>query len=330
MANGQKNEIKYTISFDVDKKKFASIKSDLQSLSTLKLSDLINTENLTDAKAKMQTLKSTIQEVNSALNSAYNISSGTYNIEKFHNSLKVDLKDVAQAYSSAGAAGEQAFGKMHAAITRTQLPLKESYHLLKEMGQTLTNTIRWSISSTAINAFTGSVQNAWSFVKSLDSSLNDIMIVTEKSSDDMKEFAVQANKAAKALGATTKDYTKASLIYYQQGLSDSEVAARAEVTNKVANVTKQSTDTASELLTAVWNGYKVSAEEAELYVDKLSAVAASTASDLNELATGMSKVASAANIMGVDIDQLNAQLATIVSVTRESPESIGTALRFRA
>jgi TP901 family phage tail tape measure protein len=80
-------------------------------------------------------------------------------------------------------------------------------------------------------------------------------------------------------------------------------------------------------LTAVWNGYKVSAAEAELYVDKLSAVAATTAADLEELSTGMSKVASAANIMGVDIDQLNAQLATIVSVTREAPESIGTALK---
>ena len=41
----------------------------------------------------------------------------------------------------------------------------------------------------------------------------------------------------------------------------------------------------------------------------------------------MSKVASAANIMGVDIDQLNAQLATIVSVTRQAPESVGTALK---
>jgi hypothetical protein len=30
----------------------------------------------------------------------------------------------------------------------------------------------------------------------------------------------------------------------------------------------------------------------------------------------MSKVASAASTMGVDIDQLNAQLATVISVTR--------------
>jgi TP901 family phage tail tape measure protein len=41
----------------------------------------------------------------------------------------------------------------------------------------------------------------------------------------------------------------------------------------------------------------------------------------------MGKVASAANIMGVDIDQLNAQLATVVSVTRQAPESVGTAFK---
>jgi TP901 family phage tail tape measure protein len=59
----------------------------------------------------------------------------------------------------------------------------------------------------------------------------------------------------------------------------------------------------------------------------LAKVAARTAADLEELSTGMSRVASAASIMGVDIDQLNAQLATIVSITREAPESIGTALK---
>jgi hypothetical protein len=36
----------------------------------------------------------------------------------------------------------------------------------------------------------------------------------------MADFAAEANKAAKALSTTTTEYTKASLIYYQQGLSD--------------------------------------------------------------------------------------------------------------
>ena len=143
----------------------------------------------------------------------------------------------------------------------------------------------------------------------------------------MERFADRANKVAKSLGSSTLDYTNASLIYYQQGLSDKEAAARAEVTLKAANVTGQTGQEVSEQLTAVWNGYKVTAEEAELYVDKLAAVAAATASDLEELSTGMSKVASAADLMGVDIDQLNATLATVVSVTRQAPESVGTAFK---
>ena len=41
----------------------------------------------------------------------------------------------------------------------------------------------------------------------------------------------------------------------------------------------------------------------------------------------MSKVASAAAAMGVGEDQLAAQLSTIISVTKQAPESVGTALR---
>jgi len=41
----------------------------------------------------------------------------------------------------------------------------------------------------------------------------------------------------------------------------------------------------------------------------------------------MSKVASAANAMGVSEEQLAAQLSTIISATRQAPESVGTALR---
>ena len=145
----------------------------------------------------------------------------------------------------------------------------------------------------------------------------------------MANFAVQANNAAKELGKTTTDYTNASLIFAQQGLNDKEIAERAAITLKTANVTGQSTDAVSEQLTAVWNGYKVTAEEAELYVDRLAAVAATTASNLEELSTGMSKVASAAAAMGVGEDQLAAQLSTIISVTKQAPESVGTALTIQ-
>ena len=122
------------------------------------------------------------------------------------------------------------------------------------------------ITSSAINNLTGSIQQAYGYVKNLDSSLNDIRIVTGKSADEMERFAKTANNAAKNLGASTLDYTEAALIYYQQGLSDQEVEARTNITLKTANVTGQTGSEVSEQLTAVWNGYKVSAEEAEKYI----------------------------------------------------------------
>jgi hypothetical protein len=38
-------------------------------------------------------------------------------------------------------------------------------------------------------------------------------------------------------------------------------------------------------------------------------------------------VASAANAVGVDADQLNGQIATVIATTRQAPESVGTAFK---
>lgn len=325
------NRITYQVGYQVDKTALNEIKASLQSLQLLTANDLMKldkTMNLRQANEQLQQIKKSASEVSDALSRSFNTNLGTLNISKFNTELKkLDINRVYRDFSAAGVAGQTAFRNVTTQILTTNMQLKQTHSLLDSMAVTMRNTIKWSISSAVMNSFTGSIQQAYGYTKSLDRSLNDIRIVTQKSAEDMADFAVQANKAAQGLAASTTDYTNASLIYYQQGLDDEEVAARTEVTLKAANVTQQDTAEVSEQLTAVWNGYKVSAEEAELYVDKLAAVAASTASDLEELSTGMSRVASAAALMGVDVDQLNAQLSTIISVTRQAPESVGTALR---
>lgn len=252
------------------------------------------------------------------------------NIETFNSVLKKSSGSVESIYNNfkkAGASGEAAFRNMASQLAKVQTQVKQTHGWLDKMAITFANTVKWNISSSVFNSLTGSIQQAWNFTKALDSSLNDIRIVTGKSADEMDRFAIKANAAAKELGATTKDYTNASLIFAQQGLSDKEIEAKTNVTLKVANVTGQDATAVSEQLTAVWNGYKASAEEAEIYADRLAAVASKSASNLQELATGMSKVASAAATMGVSEEQLAAQLSTIISVTRQAPESVGVALK---
>lgn len=329
MANG--GRIDYSIGFNVDKTGLNQIKSSLQEIKNLTAQDIMRIGGHSDIKKaenELKALKTSISQIDGALDRAFNTDLGTLNVSKFNQALKgLNLNKVYQDFSKAGVAGQTAFRNVTSQILTTNMQLKQTHSFINNMATTMANTVKWGAASSVMNGFTRNVQKAYGYVKSLDTSLNDIRIVTGKSADEMERFAVKANNAAKELGKSTTDYTKASLIYYQQGLSDEDVAARAETTLKAANVTGQSGEAVSEQLTAVWNGYKVSAEEAELYIDKLAAVAATTAADLEELSTGMSKVASAADLMGVDIDQLNAQMATIVSVTRQAPESVGTALK---
>lgn len=328
---GMANQIKYRVGFDVDSKALKSLQNELIQLQKMTSKDFMKINpgsDLKKAETELQQIRKTVKQVDDALDKAFNSKLGTINLTKFKQQLHgLNINKIYSDFSKMGVAGQAAFRSLSGQMLTVNTRIRESHSLLDKMATTLGNTLKWNIASTAINGMTRSIDQAWGYVKSLDGSLNDIRIVTGKSSDEMARFAVQANNAAKQLGKTTTDYTKASLIYAQQGLSDEEIEARARITLKAANVTGQSTDAVSEELTAVWNGYKVTAEEAELYVDRLAAIAAHTASNLEELSTGMSKVASAAAAMGVGEDQLAAQLSTIISVTRQAPESVGTALR---
>lgn len=318
------NRINYTIGYTVDKTGLQQLQSLFQTIA-FQAQEPGNKMN-----AGLQQAGKTATQLDAILEKCFNQDLGTLNVTRFNQELKkanLTTSQIKTDLAGAGATGAMAFNNLGSSILKTNIQLKQTNKLLDSMAVSMANTVKWGITSSIFNTVTSSISKSVNYAKQLDKSLNNIRIVTGKSKDEMAEFAVEANNAAKSLSASTLDYTNASLIYAQQGLSDAEVKARAEVTVKAANVTGQTGEEVSEQLTAVWNGYKVTAAETELYVDKLAAVAASTAADLEELSTGMSKVAAAANSMGVDIDQLNAQLSTIVSVTRQAPESAGTALK---
>lgn len=328
----QENKILYSIDFDVNKKKIEQLKKSLQDVKKMSLAEISAQTGITDIDKLKQSLKDAKAAANvaeKAIAQAFNPKLNTVNIEKFKAALKDTggLKGLRTELQKIGPTGTRTFSQIESQVFKMGQTVKQTHNTLDKMYTTLTNSIKWGLSSTIINGFSNTIQQAWGYTKSLDTSLNDIRIVTGKSADEMTRFAEKANSVAQELGKSTTDYTKAALIYAQQGLNDKEVEARTQVTLKTANVTGQSAEEVSEQLTAVWNGYKVNAEQAEIYVDKLAAVAATTASDLQELSTGMSKVASAAAAMGVGEEQLAAQLSTIISVTKQAPESVGTALR---
>ena len=328
MAGNYMGNMTFGVNFKVDTKGLSQIEDQFIKIdkSLANLGNQADKSGNTGLKGQLDQAQKSANQLYDALMKSYNIKLGQFDISKLNTELaksKTNLSSMAGDLSKVGLN----INSIYSTLLNSKVMIKESNQFLDKMAITFGNTLRWTATTKVINTITGAVQKAYYFTKDLDTSLNDIRIVTGKSADEMERFARQATNAAQALGKTTTDYTKASLLFYQQGLSDKEVAARTETTLKASNVTGQSTSQVSEQLTAVWNGYKVTAAETEEYVDKLAAVAASTASNLEELSTGMTKVASAANMMGVDIDQLNAQLSTIIAATRQAPETIGNALK---
>lgn len=275
-------------------------------------------------------MKAEVSKLSESIVKNFNNTTGKINFDRVRTDLEnagVSAAGLGAKLQTVGVNGQSAFNSISKSAYTFEAKIKNTESLLYKFSQTLNNTIKWNISSSIVNQFSGEIQKAVYFTKDLDKSLNNIRIVSGASKDEMANFAIEANNAAKALRTSTVEYSDAALVYFQQGMAADDVRKMTEATVMGANIAGESTEEMSNLLTSTMNGYKMAADDALTVTDKLAAVGAETAADFYELATGMSKVASMANAAGVDIDQLNAQLATIVSVTKEAPESIGTSLK---
>ena len=264
------------------------------------------------------------------LQNATNVKTGALDFGKLNQSIQKSgqsLTHYAEQLSSLGPRGQQAFMSLANAIASAEVPLRRSNALLQNFMTTLKNTAKWQISSAMLHGLQSGVQQAFNYAQDLNESLNNIRIVTGQNVDQMARFAKEANAAAKALSTTTTEYTNASLIYYQQGLSTQEVKERTDLTIKMANVARVSAEQASDQLTAVWNNFADGTKSLEYYVDVMTALGAKTASSTDEIAGGLEKFAGIANTIGLSYEYATAAIATLTANTRQSEEVVGTALK---
>lgn len=270
------------------------------------------------------------RDLRNAMNSAYDNKLGKYDLSKVTNQLKSmygSTKDFKQMIGQAGSEGVQAFNSLQRAILNTNIPLAKTESLLDKMATTMGNTVKWGISSSIFNSMTGSLQKAYGYVEKLDKSLNNIRIVSGQTADQMERFALQANAAAATLGSTTLDYTNASLIYYQQGLAESEVIERTNTTIKMANVLGESAQNVSSYMTAIWNNFDDGSKSLEYYGDVITNLGAKTAASADEIAEGLEKFAAIGETVGLSYEYATTALATVVAQTRQSADTVGTAFK---
>lgn len=324
------NQVNVGLKFTADTGQAKASIQELQSLlNKLALDGASTNSNLLEAK-KIQAAAEAAKELSYHLNNAYNAKTGRFDLSSLDKSLKTsgtNITELSTKFLDAGDTGQQAFLKLAQSISQADQPMLKVSNKLQDFAKTLKQTAKYQISNNILRGFQGAIQSAYGYAKDLNASLTDIRIVTGQNAEQMAKFAEQANKAAKALSTTTTDYTKGSLIYFQQGLGDEEVRERTETTIKMANVTGESTSKIADQMTAVWNNFADGSKELSYYADAMVALGAATASSSDEISEGINKFAATAKTVGLSYEYATAALATVTARTRESADVVGNAFK---
>lgn len=326
MADKQLNMIlKFQADTNQAKKEIVDLANTLRTVASMQV---VN-NNTIDLNA-LQQGRQAASELLRHLQKAVNIDTGKLNLATFSSSLKTSgktLKDYKNELEACGPAGQEAFQKVAISIATAENPVRRLNKTMQGFLTTLKNTAKWQLSSTIVHGFIGALQSAYGYAQNLNKSLTNIQIVTGQSAEQMEQFAIRANKAAKALSASTLAYTDAALIYYQQGLDDSAVEERTNTTIKMMNVTGQSAEEVSSYMTAIWNNFDNGTNSLEYYADAITALGAATASSSEEIADGLQKFAAIADTVGLSYEYATSALATVVAETRQSADVIGTSFK---
>lgn len=329
-ANNMPKQLNIDLRFNADTSQAKKQIQDLQT-SLTNLSSKTNLGvNFSGTNAELQKVLQNVAQLKTQLQEATNVKTGNLDLTKFTAQLQksgMTLEKYRMSLTSLGPDGAKAFVQLANSIAAADIPIRRTNALLAEMGTVLKNTIRWQLSSSMIHGFMGAIQQAYGYAQDLNESLTNIRIVTGQSTDQMAAFADKANKAAQALSTTTTAYTDAALIFYQQGLSDSEVEERTNAVIKMSQATGDAATEVSSYMTAVWNNFDNGSESLEHYADVITALGAATASSSSEIAQGLEKFASIADTVGLSYEYATTALATVVAQTRQSADVVGTAFK---
>ena len=179
----------------------------------------------------------------------------------------------------------------------------------------------------AVRSVKTALREAVHTVKELDKYLTEQAMVTGLTREQTYGLVKEYQNLALQCGATTKEIASVATEYMKQGKTVQESLTLTKAAVSAAKVARVSVGDSVNYLTTALNGFRLSAEDAMRVSDKFAAVAASSATDYDELAIALSKVASQANLAGMSIDYTTALLTKGLETTREAPETMGTALK---
>lgn len=142
----------------------------------------------------------------------------------------------------------------------------------------------------AFNLVENAISDSVQVVRELDTAMTDIQMVTGETDEEARKLLTTYSKMAQELGATTKEVAEGSLEWLRQGKTVEDTNKLLRASTMLSKVGAIEASEATEKLTAVMNGYKLSVEEATDVVSKLVNIDLIAATSSEEIATALQRV----------------------------------------
>lgn len=187
--------------------------------------------------------------------------------------------------------------------------------------------IRYRVAFYLMSSAIQGLRTAIDTFKDVQSELAQIEKVIEPIPGQMKELKQEAFGFAQEFGTSVVEVINIMKVFAQQGKNFAEILDLTRTTLLAANAAGLTTEQAVEGLTAITKAYNISASELIGTIDKLTEVQARHAVTSQDLIDSIRTIASAANSVGVDLDNLIGLTTAIATVTRKSGKAVSQSLK---
>ena len=164
-------------------------------------------------------------------------------------------------------------------------------------------------------------------IKEFDAVETQLRMLKNVNKDTAASMIKDYRKIADEYGIMTAEVANAAVTFLRQGRNAADTNTLIRQSAILAKVGFMEQKEAAELLTATLNGFKLEAKDAASVIDLVSYTDQIAATSAQELMTAFQYVASSASVAGIEVEKLNAMIATSSETTRLSASTIGQAYK---
>lgn len=264
------------------------------------------------------------KEFAETLNSTFK---GTGLLVKEGDNLSATLDKIRNRYDQAAAAQNKLTTGMKGAVS-AQSALNERFRNFDQlMTIAIDKIIRYRVAFFLMSQTVLAFRNAVETFKEVQNTIAGIEKVMEPVGNELDKLREKAFDFSVEFGISVKDTLATMKLFAQQGKEFNEVLELTRITLLAVNAADVNATEAAEALTAITKAYKLEVADLAGILDKLTNVQAKHAVTTQDLFDSMKLIASAAQSVGVEFDQLVGLTTALVSITRKSGNAVAQSLK---